>query len=219
MADSTVVVRGQVSSTTDRYTKNGRPFTIATLSLMDGGLDVFVWEEQRAATRGLWEPGKVVEIIGTVRVRDDDQITISCKEASEYVQHIRDEVEDVSMNGTSTPEPPPPASPIPEARVPQEQTRPAAPNGSAVVNGDRSLNVRIRETGRSTEDQVLLDDVLRLLMDHLGDNEVRLEIATEGKIVTLQWPTVRVDASPELEQRLIEVLGPSGTASVESASA
>ena len=219
MADSTVVVRGQVSSTTDRYTRNGRPFTIATLSLMDGGLDVFVWEEQRTATRGLWEPGKVVEIIGTVRVRDDDQITISCKEASEYVQHIRDEVEDVSMNGTSTPEPPPSAAPIPEARVPQEQTRPATPNGSAVVNGDRSLNVRIRETGRSTEDQVLLDDVLRLLMDHLGDNEVRLEIATEGRIVTLQWPTVRVDASLELEQRLIEVLGPSGTASVESASA
>ena len=123
------------------------------------------------------------------------------------------------MNGAGTPEPPLPAAPIPEARVPQEQTRPAAPNGSAVVNGDRSLNVRIRETGRSTEDQVLLDDVLRLLMDHLGDNEVRLEIATEGRIVTLQWPTVRVDASPELEQRLIEVLGPSGTASVESATA
>ena len=219
MADSTVVVRGGVKSTTDRYTRNGRPFTIATLSLMDGELEVFVWEEQRAATRGLWEPGKVVEIIGTVRVRDDDQITISCKEASEYVQHIRDEVEDVPMNGAGTPEPPLPAAPIPEARVPQEQTRPAAPNGSAVVNGDRSLNVRIRETGRSTEDQVLLDDVLRLLMDHLGDNEVRLEIATEGRIVTLQWPTVRVDASPELEQRLIEVLGPSGTASVESASA
>ena len=103
--------------------------------------------------------------------------------------------------------------------MPQEQPRPTGPNGSAAVNGGRSLNVRIRETGRLTEDQVLLHDVLSLLMEHLGDNEVNLEIATEGKIVTLQWPTVRVDASPELEQRLTEMLGTSGTASVESASA
>ena len=53
-------------------------------------------------------------------------------------------------------------------------------------------------------------------MEHLGENEVKLEIATGGRVVTLQWPTVRVDASPELEERLRAILGTSGVASIES---
>ncbi len=285
-----VVVRGQVSSTIDRFTRNGRPFTIATLTLMDGELDVFVWEEERAATRGLWEQGKMVEVVGTVRARDD-QISISCKEATEYVPPSSDESEDTGADTQAEYMAPPPqvagGTPVevPQAaggapveasqaaggtpveasqsaagaaveasqaagRAPVEapqaaggapveapqaaggapveapqaaggahvkapQARPASQNGSAAVGGDRSLNVRLRETGRAREDQALLDDVLRLLMDHLGDDDVKLEIATEGKLVTLRWPTVRVDASPDLEQRLLALLGTSGTASIE----
>jgi hypothetical protein len=54
-------------------------------------------------------------------------------------------------------------------------------------------------------------------MEHLGKNDVKLEIATEGKVVTLQWPTVRVNASAELETQLRSLLGSSGAASIENA--
>ena len=216
MARKKVVVRGQVSTTTDRFTQDGKPYTIATLTLMDGDLDVFIWEEQQTATPGLWEQGKVVEVVGTVRARGD-QISISCREATEYVQSRIDEVEEIAPDGQVVPAPEPRPRPDdlaePARPAPVEST---GSNGASAENAARSLNVKIQETGQAVEDQTLLDDVLRLLMEHLGENEVRLEIATEGKVVTLQWPTVRVDASPELEQRLAELLGASGVASVES---
>ncbi|MDA1348108.1 MAG: DNA polymerase III subunit alpha [Chloroflexi bacterium] len=224
MAKQKVIVRGQVSLATDRYTQNGRPFTMATLSMMDGDLDVFIWEDQQAPTKGLWQPGKMVEVAGTVRSRGD-QLSISCREANEYVQS--DTGDAVTQATEHSQEQPAQHSfgAQPVASVAADAFRPStgpAPgpndhgNGKA-ANGGRSLSVRIQETGQSAADQTLLDDVLRLLMEHLGENDVRLEIATEGKVVTLQWPTVRVNASPELEIQLRSLLGSSGAASIESA--
>ena len=77
------------------------------------------------------------------------------------------------------------------------------------------MNVRFQETGHSARDQALLDDVKLLLLEHHGDDSVSLEIATEGRIVTLDWPLVRVNADAVLERRLGVLLGASGRVSVE----
>ena len=81
----------------------------------------------------------------------------------------------------------------------------------------RRLNLRIRESENANDDRALLEDVSKLLLEYLGDDEVNLEIATEGRIVTLDWALVRVDASPDLERQLGDLLGPSGRVSVEGA--
>jgi hypothetical protein len=102
------------------------------------------------------------------------------------------------------------------------QSKGVATNGaSAPPAGDasrsvRRLNLRIRETGQAQADQILLDDVKRILLEFRGDDEVSLEIATDGRIVTLEWPPVQVDACAELEQRLNDVLGEAGRISVET---
>jgi hypothetical protein len=79
----------------------------------------------------------------------------------------------------------------------------------------RRLKLRIRETQEAADDSNLLDDVRRVLLDYRGADAVMLEIATEGRIVTLEWPMVRVNASAELEQRLADLLGAAGRLSVE----
>ncbi len=54
------------------------------------------------------------------------------------------------------------------------------------------------------------------MLELRGGDEVSLEIATDGRIVTLEWPPVQVDACAELEQRLNDVLGESGRISIET---
>ena len=46
---------------------------------------------------------------------------------------------------------------------------------------------------------------------------MRLEIASNGLLVTLEWPLVRVNASPELEDQLRRILGEAGGVTLETA--
>ena len=93
-------------------------------------------------------------------------------------------------------------------------SRGTQPIGTSLA-GQRLLTLRLRETDKTTEDQRLLDDVWRLLVEHRGDDGVRLEIAIDGRLVTMDWPPLKVNVSPELEQGLQELLGAAGSVSVE----
>ena len=84
MVGKRVKVTGIVSDVTRRYTRDQRPFAIATLFLMDGSLEVFIWDEKLQETDSLWEDGKLVAVTGNVRQRDDD-LSLSCLEVQEVV--------------------------------------------------------------------------------------------------------------------------------------
>ena len=236
MAGKSVVLVGQVSSVTKRFTRDQRPFAIVAVDLMDGSVDVFVWEELLGEAPELWDEGRLVRVVGTVRVRGD-QISISCTEADEYQlpDSSKDPGEDKGEDsGRSMGD----ASPVvdaghrdevddhdrsegryPSTNGPQiapeiDGTARAAGAESAVQSASRYLNLRIQETETPQEDQDLLEDVSKLLLEYGGQDDVTLEIATHGRIITMEWPLVRVDASPELERRLQELLGARGWASV-----
>ena len=84
MVGKRVKVTGIVSDVTRRYTRDQKPFAIATLFLMDGSLEVFIWDEKLQETDSLWEDGKLVAVTGNVRQRDDD-LSLSCLEVQEVV--------------------------------------------------------------------------------------------------------------------------------------
>ena len=220
-----VTLAGQVSSVTNRVTRNQRPFTIATLGLMDGTVDVFIWEELQEQTRGLWEEASLVVVVGTVRTRDD-QISISATSASEYTPPEVSEPVVEGGDGQSS-------EPVDESVQREdpdteraEELPVAEPRESGADDGRgaeatelpvaRRLSLRIRESDRPADDWRLLDDVKRLLLEYGGEDEVRLEIASNGLLVTLEWPLVRVNASPELEDQLRRVLGEGGAVTLES---
>ena len=231
MAGRRVVLAGQVSSVTRRQTRDLRPFTIATLGLMDGAIDVFIWEDKLEETQGLWEEGKLVLVDGTVRQRGD-QTSISCTKAREYtvaetaetpsgkakeVHSLGDSddtdqsIEERTDRAVTDSQPTP--TMVGERASGEAGGSPAAEAKSVSL---RRLNLRFQETDQTASDQGLLDDVKWLLLEHQGEDEVNLEIATEGRIVTLEWPVVRVNADSELEQRLKELLGSAGHVSIES---
>ena len=75
-------VTGLVSDVTRRYTREQKPFAIVSLVLMDGTIEVFVWDEKLQETEHLWQDGKLVAVTGNVRQRDDE-LSLSCLEARE----------------------------------------------------------------------------------------------------------------------------------------
>ena len=229
MARKKVVVRGQVASVTQRFTRDQKPFTIAMLTLMDGDVDVLVWQDQLEATSGLWEQGKLVVVVGTVRARGDE-VSISCREATEYKLAEAQETPDEEAGGEVVEAPDQSAEAVgPTAADRVEPVHAAAGGDESVPSVDgtvspdgltseasRLLSLRILESDKPAEDRGLLDEVSKILLEYDGEHEVRLEIATAGRVVALDWPLVRVNASPELERRLQELLGPSGVVSIET---
>ena len=62
----------------------------------------------------------------------------------------------------------------------------------------------------------MLDDVKRLLLEHVGEDEVSLEIAANGQVFKMEWSMVKVEANHDLTASLKDLLGDSGDANVES---
>ncbi len=233
--NSTVRVRGQVASVDHRSTRENKPFAIASLALMDGPVEVFVWEEALRDTRGLWQEGNLVTVTGTVRVRDDE-ISLSCRAAEEF--RIGEEAVAVSERPapaavSEAPRPaysppPQPAAQPPAASEGAESrgATPARANGSRESaappseeqrNGLR-LTVRMRETGEQTDDNNRLQDVKRALLNFRGEDEVGLQIVYEGRVVHMDWPQVRVTVCDELATELEEALSGQGEVIVEASS-
>ena len=248
-ANQKVFLVGQVASVTQRYTRQNKPFAIVALALMDGQIEVFVWEEQLQASDGVWEMGKTVAVTGTVRVRDDE-ISISCTEAALFTPDTPADAAPMPTASAPTAgalSPKPAPAPI-QAAQPKAEERPkvaerkdeaytanGASNGATakppVANGNgaaatglartrqkapQMLNLRIRESDSPVDDQVLLDDVKRLLLDYSGGDPVMLEIAAGGKLYRLEWSTIQVNACDELADRVQETLGESGSASLQA---
>ena len=238
LAGQKVSIVGQIASVTQRFTKNNKPFIIAGLALMDGQIEVFVWEEQMQDSDGIWEIGQTVAVAGTVRVRDD-QVSISCSNASLFTPDQTDESPAAPADEGDPDDPasesrslvPASSETSGEEQVRKDRMTNDKANGSSSqpppTNGDSSslahsrpivsnqLNLRMRESDDPVNDQMVLDDVKRLLLEYSGSDQVMLEIATQGNIYRLEWSAIQVDACDELKDRLQEILTGSGSVSVQ----
>ena len=214
---------GQVSSVSERTTKNDQPYVIANLALLEGDIDVFVWQNVIKETEGVWETGKLVEVEGVVRVRDD-RTNISCQSATEYdpdkppdegqtveakaVSQPTDYTNGKSPNGHPTPPVPSVAQPLRESGEPP-RAQPSPDHGPTAAQPGK-LIVRLRESGEQEHDQQMLEDVKSLLLNNPGSGEIGLEIAADGRLFSLDWPTVKVEITDDLLHGLQEALGERG---------
>jgi DNA polymerase III alpha subunit len=225
MVGKRVVLAGQVAGVTQRYTREQKPFTIATLALLDGKVDVFVWQDRLAETEGLWEQGALLTVVGNVRARND-QLSITCLSATAYALNEEDQSssgpsEPAAPNEIPTPEPAGTmdksvgGAPMGPARQERRSHRGTADPGGEAETEKLSLTLRLRETDRPEDDRRLLDEVRRLLLEHRGESSVSLEVVSDGRIVTMDWPVVPVDLSSQLEGGLRELMGTHGEVLVE----
>ena len=205
MVGQTVLVAGMVASVSHLMTKAQKPFVKVVLEDLDGSIELMVWSDVYSATTELWEEGNIVLIEGRVGMRDDG-IQLSCKKASRY-------------------QPDKPKQDRPKAgKAPNHVAKSeAVANGKTHANGNshkseekpipkkrHKLIITIKDSGDSERDANCLRRVVYTMKEFPGQDEVSLRIPSEGKIVKLKLANLYTDYTPELHQRIIELVGEDG---------
>jgi DNA polymerase-3 subunit alpha len=83
MVGEKVVIAGMVTSMRQLYTRDRRPFVIATLEDLDGSIEVTAWSEVYGQTKEVWQEGKILLVEGVVKLRDD-RASINCFRVRPY---------------------------------------------------------------------------------------------------------------------------------------
>jgi DNA polymerase-3 subunit alpha len=83
MVGEKVTIAGMVTSMRQLYTRDKRPFVIATLEDLDGSIEVAAWSEVYSHTKEMWQEGKILLVEGVVKSRDD-RVSINCSRVRQY---------------------------------------------------------------------------------------------------------------------------------------
>ncbi|MBM3142712.1 MAG: DNA polymerase III subunit alpha [Chloroflexi bacterium] len=83
MVGEKVIIAGMVTSMRQLYTRDRRPFVIATLEDLDGNIEVTAWSEVYNQTKEVWQEGKILLVEGTVKLRDD-RVNVNCYRVRQY---------------------------------------------------------------------------------------------------------------------------------------
>ena len=187
MEGQRVSVLGLVSSASQRYTREQKPYAVATLELLGGSLEAVAWADVQEKIRGVWQEGNFALVSGRLRVRSG-QLSLHCEEASLYSLAVE-------SNGHGDARPGKIADPTPEV----EQ--------SVVHRQAHAVSVTLVESEEHAEDTQRLKEVLQTLLEYPGLDRVNLEIHTQGRRVLLDMPAVTTGYCPDLQQRLDTLLG------------
>src|SRR4030043_327063 len=77
------MIAGMVTSMRQLYTRDRRPFVIATLEDLDGNIEVAAWSEVYNQTKEICKEGKLLLVEGTVKLRDD-RVSVNCYRVRQY---------------------------------------------------------------------------------------------------------------------------------------
>ncbi|MCK4273286.1 MAG: DNA polymerase III subunit alpha, partial [Dehalococcoidales bacterium] len=185
-----VITAGRVISSRYLLTRDGRSFASAVLEDFSGQVEVMVWPKVYTETDELWQEGNEIVVQGKVRVRDE-QVQISCDRARFY--------EPPQEGSEETPAPEPVAA---EAPVERPVATPPAERRRLIIN--------IKQTADKESDISRLNNIMDVLKDFPGRDEVRLNVVNGGEAIPLKLPSIQSSYSPELKQRLVELVGEDG---------
>ena len=209
-----VNIVGQVSSQRSLFTKDGKHFAAVALDLLGGSIEVMVWSNVYDKTRDLWYEGSLVEIVGKVRLRDDET-SITCDAAKPYKIEDGDELSNEEE-----------IAPMPEvqAHTLNDASSSTSIDTSNGVNGtspapSNKLWIRLEESSNPGYDEHMLRAVVRLLKNYPGEGPVGLRIKTNGKTVIGELPGVSVEYCPELHHELVAMVGEGGVEVVDGVGA
>jgi len=92
MVGEKVIIAGMVTSMRQLYTRDRRPFVIATLEDLDGNIEVTAWSEVYNQTKEVWQEGKILLVEGAVKLRDD-RVSVNCYRVRQYQPDSEEEQE------------------------------------------------------------------------------------------------------------------------------
>jgi DNA polymerase-3 subunit alpha len=181
-----VVIAGRVVAARYSFTKKGETFSIVILEDVSGQVEVIAWPNVYSQTEEYWQEGNELVVLGKVRTRDDS-VNVVCDSVSYY---------EAPQDGKTPSKKYVTAEPAVEKPAPATQP----------VEKHR-LIINIKQTKNADDDIARFNRIMDVLKSYPGRDEVRLNIVNGGDAIPLKLPNVRTVYSPELEERIAELVG------------
>jgi DNA polymerase-3 subunit alpha len=182
---------GRIVSTRYAITKKGEDFVIAILEDFSGQVQVIAWHNVYNQTKELWQESNELTIKGKVRVREDE-VTVICEQDGVHLYQPKlEEKEPVAR----------PVHRAPEVPVEKTVTQP--------VERHR-LFINIQQTKDEEGDVARLGKVVSILKAYTGRDEVQLNVINGSGAIPLKMPGLQTGYCPELQQRLVDLVGEAG---------
>ncbi len=194
-----VTILGQVSSTSQRYTREQKPYMVTTLEMLYGSIEVIAWPDVLERTRSIWQDGNLLEVTGKVRSRGDE-VSIHCEQGKLYEAPRSP---DGSADRKSPPE-------IEECSVASENgssNHKAAAQAPDQPEKLGAVLLTMVESEDAEEDTQLLKEAISVVLEYPGADRFQLDIVTNGKRVRLEMPTITTSYCSDLQGRLEQMLG------------
>ena len=183
MDGQAVVVVGEVAGAIPLLTRDHRPFVKVAFEDISGQVEVIVWPNVYEKTRDLWQEGNTLQLEGKVKLRDE-RVQLNCNRVQVY-QAEKASVETVVVAET-------------------------APTTVEMTVEKRRLVISLAETGNEGGDVARFRQVIGVLKDFPGGDEVGLCVNSEGEVVNLKLTNITTDYCLVLHQRLAELVGEEG---------
>jgi len=195
MINQTVTVVGEVAMVTTSFTKEHKTFATVSLEDISGRLEIMVWPRTYENTQDLWQEGNILEVKGKVRTRDE-RLQFTADGARLYQMETGD----------------------PES-IPAPLVTNGNQNGNGKNNGNHNGNgaikpkqiiISLRQTDNTENDLANLNRLMTVFKDYPGRDEVNLRVINGTAVFNLKMPATFVRYSPELNQKIAEIVGENG---------
>jgi DNA polymerase-3 subunit alpha len=189
MDGQSVVTIGEVAVVSQLFTRERKPFVKVMLEDISGSIEVMVWPRVYESTVELWQEGNVLRVEGKVRL-DDDRVRLNCSRVDFY------QTKEASIESAVV---------LEHVKV----TPPVEATQVAPLKKHR-LVISITQTSDPDSDITRLRRVIDVLKEFPGEDEVTLRISSEDNVDTLRFPNLTTGYCPELNNRLVELVGEAG---------
>ena len=214
VAGQKVEVAGIIATTVERARRDGQRFLIVTLDMLGGRLEVMVWPEALAETQGVWHPGTMVLVNGLLRDRGGN-INLSCETAQviDASGPEHDEADYPDNEPEPTPQDPdlepqwaaePESYPATQPEDQEEYAPKAAPPGPPDT---LQLTLALTESGDPQQDTLMLREVIGVILEYPGRNQVLLSVRSPGRTTLMELPVVSTGYCEDMRLRLENILG------------
>ena len=186
-----VSVLGQLSSVSERFTRDQRAYVIATLELVYGSTEAIAWPDVLERTRDVWQEGNLLLVSGRLKVRGDE-LSVHCDQAMVYGGEKEGARQD-SAPGTPQHDGPNTAG--------EESDTLHSPDPAG------NLFLSLVDSEDPGEDAHVLREAIRTILEYSGTSSVSLEISSGKKRVLMELPNITTGYCSELHERLEWLLG------------
>tara|TARA_Y100001970_G_scaffold44984_1_gene56363 strand:- start:18071 stop:21568 length:3498 start_codon:yes stop_codon:yes gene_type:complete len=188
----------EVKSYEKRTSRKGLEFMIVKLELVDGSIDLMVWQNKLSEV-DIWVHSPIAKIKGKINNRNGDNSIwydnaeiFSFEDQSNLHNNLKSQV------------------PI----ITKEEYKPKMKNENSRIEEITNGNInQIREiiitldTQKHSSNKHLMDDITRILLDNEGNIPVSIVVKNNSEKIKLNLPFANVNTSKSFEEKLDSIVG------------